>query len=71
MRSRCAGRLGPRLADRHRLGQSTVEYMLVISVIAIAAYAAAQYFVPGYAAGFKVMQQKTAQMTSDGVVGGR
>ncbi len=71
MRSRCAGCPRPRLAGRPRLGQSTVEYMLVISVIAIAAYAAAQYFVPAYADGFKAMQEKTAQMSSDGVVGGR
>lgn len=71
MRSLRAERLWLRPARARGQGQSTVEYMLVISVIAIAAYAAAQYFVPGYTQGFQAMQQKTAQMTSDGVVGGQ
>ena len=56
---------------RHRRGQSTVEYVLVISVIAIGMYAAAQYFVDGFRSGFQVMQQNTSEITQNGVVEGK
>lgn len=50
-------------------GQSTVEYALVISVIAIAMYATSQYFVEDFQNGFEAMQENTAKISSDGVVG--
>jgi len=56
---------------RFSRGQSTVEYALVISVIAIAMYATAQYFVSGFQSGFEAMQQNTSEITSAGVVEGK
>ena len=56
---------------RFARGQSTVEYALVISVIAIAMYATAQYFVEDFRNGFNSMQQNTSEITSAGVVEGK
>ena len=55
----------------NRRGQSTVEYMLVISVIVIAVVAIVyQYFFPQYGKGLDAMQNNIETMTEDGVVGG-
>ena len=59
-----------RLRPNSRSGQSTVEYMLVISVIVIAMYAAAQLIVPDLEAGMQAMQDDTKAYVEDGVVGG-
>ncbi|MCB9761895.1 MAG: hypothetical protein H6739_18850 [Alphaproteobacteria bacterium] len=59
----------PRQAQS-RAGQSTVEYVLVLSVLVVAMWAAAQLFVPDYAAGLGAMQADLSRTTRDGVVGG-
>jgi uncharacterized protein (UPF0333 family) len=59
-----------RLRLSSRSGQSTVEYMLVISVIVIAMYAAAQYLAPGLEGGLQAMQEDTRAYVEDGVIGG-
>ncbi len=53
-----------------RAGQSTVEYMLVISVLVLAMYAAAQALVPEWKSGLETMSGNVQQMASDGYVGG-
>jgi hypothetical protein len=57
---------------RQRRGQSTVEYILFISVIVIAiAWIAGDGFWPAYSQGLQSMQDSLEDMTSDGVVDGR
>lgn len=58
------------LFPRHRRGQSTVEYVLVISVLVIAAWGAAQVFVPSFQGGLNAMQSDLTDVTRDGVVAG-
>ncbi|MCB9741235.1 MAG: hypothetical protein H6741_16760 [Alphaproteobacteria bacterium] len=55
---------------RLEAGQTTVEYMLVLSVLVIAMWAAAQLFVPSFQAGLRAMQDDVADDTREGVVGG-
>jgi len=51
-------------------GQSTVEYMLVISVIVIALCFAAQAFVTPLKEGLNAMSVDTTSMVDEGYVGG-
>lgn len=62
----------PKLASalRSRTAQSVVEYMLLISVLVIAMWAAAQALVPGLESGLGSMSSDVQGMTSDGYVGG-
>ena len=53
---------------RARSAQSTVEYVLYTTVIGIALWAAAQYFVPDFSAGLEAMQTDIDGYVSDGVV---
>ncbi len=50
-------------------GQSTVEYMLLISVIVIALVAAAWVFVPQFQAGVKDLGMDVKKMLSTGKIG--
>ena len=51
-------------------GQSTVEYMLLISVIVIAMVAAAYVFVPTFEEGVKDLAQDVKRILSTGKIGG-
>ena len=55
---------------RRRAAQSTVEYVLVISVLVVAMVTAAWYFMPGFSSGFSQMVDKSEELlqagTSDG-----
>jgi hypothetical protein len=53
-----------------RAAQSTVEYMLVISVLVIGLWAAAQALVPGLSEGLESMSTDVQSMTEAGYVGG-
>ncbi len=50
-------------------GQSTVEYMLLISVIVIALVAAAYVFVPVFEAGVKDLANDVRKILSTGKIG--
>ena len=50
-------------------GQSTVEYMLLISVIVIALVAAAYVFVPIFQAGVKDLASDVKKILSTGTIG--
>lgn len=57
---------------RARQGQSTVEYVLFISVITIiTVWIAGDAFWPPFADGLEAMQGSMGDMVSDGVVEGR
>lgn len=57
---------------RQRQGQSTVEYILFISVIVIAVvWLVGDGFWPAYSDGLQGMQDSLESMTEDGVVDGR
>ena len=51
-------------------GQSTVEYMLLISVIVIAMVAAAYVFVPTFQEGVRDLAQDVKRILSTGKIGG-
>ena len=53
-----------------RGAQTTVEYLLVISVLVIAAVGAARLFFPGFEEGLKAMTGDVKGMTEDGYIGG-
>ena len=56
----------------NRRGQSTVEYMLMISVIVIVmVWVTGDVFWPNYADGLDAMQGSLKDMVGDGVVDGR
>jgi hypothetical protein len=57
-------------ALRRRRGQSTVEYLLVVSVLVVAMWAAAQTFVPSWRSGLRTAAGDIQDMASDGYVGG-
>jgi Flp pilus assembly pilin Flp len=50
-------------------GQSTVEYLLLISVIIVAIVAAAYVFLPTFKAGVKDLAGDVSTMLSDGNIG--
>lgn len=54
---------------REEEGQSTVEYMLLISVIVIAIVAAGYIFVDDFKAGVKDLAKDVKKMLSDGMIG--
>lgn len=54
---------------REEEGQSTVEYMLLISVIVIAIVAAAYVFVPTFEAGVNDLANDVKKILSDGKIG--
>lgn len=51
-------------------GQSTVEYMLLISVIVVAVVAAAYIFIPTFQDGVKALAEDVQDMLSSGRIGG-
>ncbi|MDP2311548.1 MAG: hypothetical protein Q8P41_01480 [Pseudomonadota bacterium] len=51
-------------------GQSTVEYMLLISVIVIAMVAAAYAFIPTFKEGVEDLAKDIKKILSDGKIGG-
>ncbi len=51
-------------------GQSTVEYMLLISVIVIAMVAAAYAFIPTFQEGVEDLAKDVKKILSDGKIGG-
>lgn len=53
-----------------RRGQSTVELMLLISVVTIALVAASYALIPDFKSGLQGQQQLISTMVSDGVVDG-
>ncbi len=53
-----------------RSGQTAVEYMLVISVLAVALWAAAQLVVPQWKDGLQDMTGDVQNMAAQGYVGG-
>jgi uncharacterized protein (UPF0333 family) len=55
---------------RSRAAQSTLEYMLLVSVMVVAMWGAAQYLVPGLQQGLGRMSGDVQGMSSDGYVGG-
>jgi len=55
---------------RPRAAQSTVEYMLLTSVLVIALWAVSQTLVPGLQSGLQTMSTDVQGMSSDGYVGG-
>lgn len=55
---------------REEEGQSTVEYMLLISVIVIAMVAAAYAFVPTFQEGVRDLAQDVKRILSTGKIGG-
>ncbi len=55
---------------RSRAAQSVVEYMLLVSVLVVAFWAAAQYLVPGWQMGLERMTGDVQKMSNDGYVGG-
>ncbi len=52
---------------KNRRGQSTVEYVLVISVLVIAMALAAEVLIPTFSDGLNVMQQSLQKQVADGV----
>lgn len=54
---------------RDEEGQSTVEYMLLISVIVIAIVAVGYAFVPEFEKGVKDLGKDVKKMLSDGMIG--
>ena len=61
-----------RLVRRQRSAQSTVEYVLMLSVITIAiAWIAGDAFWPTFQDGLQAMQHSMEDMTREGVVDGR
>ena len=59
-----------RSGSRSRSGQSTVEYMMVISVISLGLFFVAMEFVPGFKDGLSAMQDDVEDYVDAGVVGG-
>ncbi|MBN1336886.1 MAG: class III signal peptide-containing protein [Deltaproteobacteria bacterium] len=57
-----------RLAREDR-GQSTVEYMLLISVIVIAIVAAAYIFIPSFQDGVRSLADDVKEMLDSGKIG--
>lgn len=55
---------------RSRAAQSTVEYMLLVSVLVVAFWAAAQYLVPAWQTGLQSMTGNVQGMASEGYVDG-
>ncbi len=55
---------------RRRRGQSTVEMVLMISVIAIAMVGISYAFIPGYKDGLLGQQQVISKVVNEGVVDG-
>ena len=55
---------------RSRAAQSVVEHMLLVSVLVVAFWAAAQYLVPGWQTGLEQMTGDVQGMSRDGYVGG-
>ena len=55
---------------RDEEGQSTVEYMLLISVIVIAMVAAAYAFVPTFQEGVRDLAEDVKKILSTGKIGG-
>ncbi len=55
---------------RSRAAQSTLEYMLLVSVMVVAMWGAALYLVPGLQQGLGRMSGDVQGMSSDGYVGG-
>jgi len=53
-----------------RAAQSTVEYMLLTSVLVIALWVASQTLVPGLQSGLQSMSTDVQGMSEDGYVGG-
>ncbi len=51
-------------------GQSTVEYMLLISVIVIAIVAAAYIFMPTFQSGVEALAQDVSSILDTGKIGG-
>jgi len=51
-------------------GQTTVELVLVISVIVLAAWAAGQLLVPGLSDGLEAASSDVGEMTERGYIGG-
>lgn len=54
---------------REEEGQTTTEYMLLISVIVIAVVAAGYAFVPEFEKGVKDLGKDVRQILSDGMIG--
>ncbi len=54
----------------HRRGQSTVEYMLFLSVFIVAMAMAATMLVPDFGEGLNAMQDNVDVVVGDGVVDG-
>ena len=64
-----AGQVQIRLYSRlYRAGQSTVEYMLVLSVLVMGIYFATQLFVEPFGDGIGVMQEDLQRTVGAGVV---
>ncbi len=57
-------------ARRSHAGQSTVEYMLLVSVLVLAMVAVTRTLVPGLESGLQSMSSDVQGMASDGYVGG-
>lgn len=55
---------------RSRRAQSTVEYMLLLSVIVLGLWAATQQFALPFRQGLEAMSGDVQGMTEDGYVGG-
>lgn len=62
--------MSARRSGNTRRGQSTVEYLLVISVLVIAIWSTAQVFVPGWRNGLRSATGDIQNMARDGYVGG-
>ncbi len=54
---------------REETGQSTVEYMLLISVIVIAIVAAAYIFIPTFEEGVKALAEDVKSILDTGKIG--
>ena len=64
-----AGQVQIRLCSRlYRAGQSTVEYMLVVSVLVMGIYFATELFGEPFGDGIGVMQDDIQRKVGDGVV---
>ncbi len=59
-----------RKKHRSMQGQTTVELVLVISVIVLAAWAAGQLLVPGLSGGLEAASSDVGEMTERGYIGG-
>ncbi len=55
-----------RVSNLSRRGQSTVEYMLVVSVLAIALVAVAFAFIDPFSEGFEAMERDAGVVLSSG-----